>query len=293
METETLSLSTEKSAPFSLRPWLLGWGLVLAALVVLLANDARDDTLAWRATRWLMGSQDSYVWEQNQLPPAAAGDKAIAWYRTTEPPLHGKLYKRTEKIWRVLRDLGEPFVTVILMAAVWIYYPRPRPATGVTGPRPRLGGVGGWGRSLALSAATVLAGLLGALLRFATGRLRPNGILPDGSANAGQNIWEFCRTFAAQPHFPWFTIGGSDLSFPSGHATLAFATAAALGYLSPRGRWLFLTIATGTALSRVIMQAHFYSDVLVGAALGYTLGYWTVRMIDHWLQSSGPDARVT
>ena len=70
MATETLSLSTNQSTPFSLRPWLIGWGIVLAVLTILLANDGWGDTAAWRATRWLLGSQDSYNWDQYKLPPA-------------------------------------------------------------------------------------------------------------------------------------------------------------------------------------------------------------------------------
>jgi membrane-associated phospholipid phosphatase len=253
--------------------------LVLVALAALLINDGRGDTSAWRATRWLMGSQDAYQWETYKRTPAPG----VAWYRTVEPPLHGGLYKRTEKIWRVLRDLGEPLVTVVLLAAVWIYLPDRRRPLAAAAPL-REGGAGPicgrWRASAALLAATLLAGGVGALIRFSTGRLRPNGIVEYGVANEGENVWECFRTFARTPHFPYFSIGGGDLSFPSGHATLAFATAAALSYLSPRGRWLFLALATGTALSRVVMQAHFYSDVIFGAALGYTLGYWAVRAVD-------------
>ena len=189
----------------------------------------------------------------------------------------------------MLRDLGEPYVTVILLAVVWIYRPRALPLEKMDAKSGRRTGTGGgkglgrWGGVSALLAAAVLAGIVGTVIRVVPGRLRPNGILPDNTANEGQNLWEFCRTLTRQPHLPWFSVGGGDLAFPSGHATLAFASAAALSYLSPRGRWLFLTIATGTALSRVVMQAHFYSDVIFGAALGYTVGYWAVRTVDRLL----------
>jgi undecaprenyl-diphosphatase len=57
-------------------------------------------------------------------------------------------------------------------------------------------------------------------------------------------------------------------SFPSGHATTAFAAAVALGVLWPRLRPLFWAYAVVIALSRVIVTAHFPSDVAAGAIAG-------------------------
>jgi undecaprenyl-diphosphatase len=57
-------------------------------------------------------------------------------------------------------------------------------------------------------------------------------------------------------------------SFPSGHATTAFATAIAFGTLWPRLRPLFWTYAIVIALSRVIVTAHHPSDVVAGAIAG-------------------------
>jgi membrane-associated phospholipid phosphatase len=57
-------------------------------------------------------------------------------------------------------------------------------------------------------------------------------------------------------------------SFPSGHATTAFAVAVAFGVLWPRLRLLLWTYAVMIALSRVIVTAHHPSDVLAGAIAG-------------------------
>jgi membrane-associated phospholipid phosphatase len=65
-------------------------------------------------------------------------------------------------------------------------------------------------------------------------------------------------------------------SFPSGHATTAFAAAVALGVLWPRLRPLFWTYAVLIALSRVIVTAHHPSDVVAGAIAG-TVGALLVR----------------
>lgn len=56
----------------------------------------------------------------------------------------------------------------------------------------------------------------------------------------------------------------SNLCFPSGHVTLAFATAAALAILFPRWRWGFYAVASITAVERVIENAHWTSDVVFG-----------------------------
>lgn len=57
-------------------------------------------------------------------------------------------------------------------------------------------------------------------------------------------------------------------SMPSGHTTTAFAVACALIRLWPRGTVLFLSYAAALAASRVMVNAHFLSDVLAGAAVG-------------------------
>lgn len=57
-------------------------------------------------------------------------------------------------------------------------------------------------------------------------------------------------------------------SFPSGHATTAFAVAVAFGVLWPRLRPLLWTYAVVIALSRIIVTAHHPSDVVAGAIAG-------------------------
>jgi len=65
-------------------------------------------------------------------------------------------------------------------------------------------------------------------------------------------------------------------SLPSGHATSAFAALVAFATLWPRARTVFLVYAMLIAVSRVVLTAHFPSDVVAGAALG-TVGALLVR----------------
>jgi hypothetical protein len=69
---------------------------------------------------------------------------------------------------------------------------------------------------------------------------------------------------------------GECCSFPSGHASVTFATASVLErHFGYRGSWPMWIIASYVAASRLIDNRHFASDVVFGAALGVASG-WTV-----------------
>jgi len=73
----------------------------------------------------------------------------------------------------------------------------------------------------------------------------------------------------------------SNASFPSSHAANAFAVAAALTRRWPRFGWAMWPAAALVAASRVYLNRHFTSDVLVGAAIGvasaYLVAWWVAR----------------
>ena len=68
-------------------------------------------------------------------------------------------------------------------------------------------------------------------------------------------------------------LGGapSSLSFPSAHATSAFAVATAMTRVDPLGALAFV-LAAALALGRPYLGMHYPSDVVVGAVLGVILG---------------------
>jgi membrane-associated phospholipid phosphatase len=69
---------------------------------------------------------------------------------------------------------------------------------------------------------------------------------------------------------------GECCSFPSGHASVTFATASVLErHFGYRGAWPTFVVAGYVAASRLTENKHFLSDVLFGAALGMASG-WTV-----------------
>ncbi len=71
-------------------------------------------------------------------------------------------------------------------------------------------------------------------------------------------------------------------SFPSGHSAAAFYVATYLSHDFPRWRWPLYLWASGVAFSRVYLQRHWPSDVIVGAAVGVAFGRLAVRLSDRW-----------
>jgi undecaprenyl-diphosphatase len=65
-------------------------------------------------------------------------------------------------------------------------------------------------------------------------------------------------------------------SFPSSHATLAFALAVVLSYKEPKLKKLFFLLALLIAFSRIYLGYHFPGDVLAGAVLGLLIGWATL-----------------
>ena len=66
--------------------------------------------------------------------------------------------------------------------------------------------------------------------------------------------------------------------FPSGHTTLVFAMYAGLACCFPSGRHWFLLLACCVGISRVLVGAHFVSDVVAGAGLGYAVARGLLAM---------------
>jgi len=100
-----------------------------------------------------------------------------------------------------------------------------------------------------------LPSLFATIIKNVIGRARP--------FVAGNDIWAY------QP----LTWQARYASFPSGHATTAFAALVAIGAIFPQARALMWIYAVLIALSRVIITAHHPSDVIAGAIVGAAGAY--------------------
>lgn len=74
----------------------------------------------------------------------------------------------------------------------------------------------------------------------------------------------------------------SNASFPSSHAANAFAFAWVLARRYRKWAWGFWLFAALVAASRVYLNRHWVSDVLVGSALGVLCAWGTARFLVWW-----------
>ncbi len=179
---------------------------------------------------------------------AAVGGLGLAddWFRARAAASDGAGARRLA---RSVRPLGAP--QVLGPALVLAYL------GGRALERPGLSAA-----SVRVAASVAVAGTAAGGLKLAVGRVRP-------ADSAGET-----------DHFQPFS---SHHSFPSGHATLAFASAAALDDETTAGwvPWVAYPLAGLVGWSRVQDDQHWASDVVAGAALGF----WAARKTEAALRT--------
>jgi membrane-associated phospholipid phosphatase len=78
--------------------------------------------------------------------------------------------------------------------------------------------------------------------------------------------------------------GSSFHSFPSGHTITAFSMATVIAKEYRDKKWIGITsygLASLVGLSRISLDRHWASDVLIGSVLGYAIGNFTLKQHQH------------
>lgn len=135
-------------------------------------------------------------------------------------------------------------------------------------------------RFFALDAQFFFAALL-AVLFFTTGKWRSDkarhGVVAAGFsallalaiAHLIGDLWDRARPYEAHPGATHLFVSPSgDPSFPSDHATAAFAIAVSIWLRSRRAGWVTLGMAAIVSVARVAVGVHYPGDVVGGALLG-------------------------
>ncbi len=110
----------------------------------------------------------------------------------------------------------------------------------------------GPGTALLILAPT-LGGAAAEVLKLLLRRVRPD---PDA-------FGYLFRAFSDDP------FSNRGLGLPSSHALVAFAGAFALARIFPQARWVFYTMAAGCGATRVLANAHYFSDIVVAACVAW------------------------
>jgi undecaprenyl-diphosphatase len=125
---------------------------------------------------------------------------------------------------------------------------------------------------LCMMIAATLAGVTVNCVRLLSGRARPNNteVAPGwyGISHDGK----------------WLLDKYKYHSFPSGHTGSALAFFGVLGFAFRRWSWGFLLLGAAIGWSRIYLNVHYFSDVVVGAVIGLFFAQFTWEWIGPWLE---------
>jgi undecaprenyl-diphosphatase len=119
------------------------------------------------------------------------------------------------------------------------------------------------------------AGLINDVFKIVFGRARPRFWLAGDDSGV---------------HF--FRFGAKFASFPSGHTATSVAAAIAFSVLFPRYRRVFAGLAILIGISRIVIDAHYLSDILGGAAVGVAVAWTILNYLREWNFLSLPPRRI-
>ena len=114
-------------------------------------------------------------------------------------------------------------------------------------------------KALFIFSSVAISGLIVDVLKIIFSRARPKLYF-------AEDLYAF--------HFLEFKTKAAYYSFPSGHSSTALSFAFALSMLFPKYRVELLLIGVVVAFSRVVVTAHYLSDILAGGLIGIFISYY-------------------
>jgi len=124
---------------------------------------------------------------------------------------------------------------------------------------------------LALALAGLVSGIGATVIRSVTGRARPSSHETPGF----YGLW----------HESKWLVGCHEFnSFPSGHTATAAGVGGALLFLGFRAGLIGALLAGAVAWSRLTLNCHYFSDIVVSLILGIMGGWFTWRYFLPWLE---------
>lgn len=107
-------------------------------------------------------------------------------------------------------------------------------------------------------ASVAISGIIANIIKVIAGRPRPPLAIESGIVSWEPLNWRM--------EFLWH-------SFPSGHATTGLCIAVMGSALYPRLAPLMWTLGIGIAISRIVLNVHYVSDVMVGSMIGAAVAF--------------------
>ena len=163
-------------------------------------------------------------------------------------------------LWRFARNVTDWAKGLPWIIAALLFYIAVQTIMAWNGETPMLRLVSGY--SLALLASFLVASVVLHGIKIFLGRRRPRDEFEHGLYG-----------------FRYFTWQLQYDSFPSGHSMTIFCVAVVLSAIVPVLAPLWLILATGLALTRAMLTAHFFSDVLIGCAIGILVSRETMLLL--------------